>query len=772
MVSLSISQILRGFFFPLIVLLLLHLDVYAQIDTEFWFAAPSVTDDHGDRPIVLRFATFDAPANISISQPANPRFTVMKISMEAGQSRTVGLTGRIHLVENQPTSQVLDKGLHIISDAPITAYYEVNNDVNPDIFSLKGRNALGKEFMIPAQNFWSNADWYAPPANSTIDIVATEPQTTIQITAPVRTRQHAAGETFTIVLDRGQTYSLAAFDHHVSNQLTGTRVVADKLIAITIKDDSNNFSPCLDLGGDQLVPLDVLGNEYIVVKGFLQGGDRVFVLATEDGTRLSLNGQELNLNLNSGDMHSFNLRTESAHIKSNHPIYVVHGTGFGCETGQAVLPKLECTGSNQVNFTRSTIENFGIILICKAGNEDGFTLNGSNDLLNADVFSTVPGTDDIWVATRLDLTGISLGGSAFTVVNTKGSFHLGTINGGERTGCRYGYFSDFKTLKILTDASKVCLGAELVLNASGSDHYEWFGDTAVEGMTEASIKVYPEVNTLYGVIGSNGGDGCLDTALLNIEVFEWPKPEIEVVNACVHQPVSIYYQGDEELERIEWIVGNDTVVTGWQEPFEFKSNQVGALEVFLSAINPAGCVVDTSYQINIRGLELKMDTVFSITRGESKAIDPMILQGGLSGVESNWSPSQGLSCDDCLSPIFNPQVETEYQLILTDSMGCRYTYQLLAYVDAPIYIPNAFSPNGDERNDRFEIFAEDVDFDQLLIFDRWGELLYQSDQVASGWDGMVNGKPVVPGTYLYQITGKHINSQNHFSHTGTVHIIR
>ena len=145
----------------------------AQTDTNFWFAAPEVINAHGDRPIFLRIASLDQPAVISISEPANNAFATINFNLAANSSKSIDLTPFIDLIEDKPVNQVLNFGLFISSTAKITAYYEVDNPINPEIFALKGKNALGTEFFTPFQNFTNNGQGY-----SSFEIVATENNTT------------------------------------------------------------------------------------------------------------------------------------------------------------------------------------------------------------------------------------------------------------------------------------------------------------------------------------------------------------------------------------------------------------------------------------------------------------------------------------------------------------------------------------------------------------------------------------------------------------------
>lgn len=757
-----------------LILICASIPLSAQIDTEFWFVAPNLTEGHGDAPVLFRFTAFEKPATVVISQPANISWQAITLQVPAGQSRSVDLTARLQFLENAPALTPLNKGIFIQSDQPVTAYYEVNHTFNPDIFSLKGRNALGNDFMIPAQNFYNNAPGINPPARTAFDIVATQDDTRITITPSVTVGGHGNGVPFQIVLQKGQSYSVEAPTGDRLGQLTGSRVTADQLIAITLKHDSNLNGVCYDLAGDQLVPIDVLGNEYIVVKGFLDGGDHIFVMATEDNTNLKIDGAvgniavDVNL-LQSGEMFQFALDAPAAHITSSAPVYVVHITGFGCETGMALLPKLECTGSLSVSFNRSTDENFGLILITKNGNQDAFEVSPTRNI-TADLFDIVPGTNGQYVAARVNLTSPVAINQAFQITNSKGVFHLGTINGGDRSGTRYGYFSDFKSLKILTEASKICLGSDLQLAATGSDQYQWFGSPEVADKTTSQILVTPDTNTLYGVIGSDIESGCLDTAYLPVEVFKWAQPALEISQTCTGVEVNMTYTGTEPLEHLTWIFDRDTFVTGWKDTFRISWDEPGISYLELLATNPAGCISDTLIKLEIGGVLLEVDSAYSLTLGQSVISETMVVDGALVGGQIEWSPTIGVSCANCLSPAFYPEVTTDYTLTFTDTLGCVSQYFTTVFVDPPVYIPNAFTPNDDGINDVFQVFAASVEVERLIIANRWGQIILKSNQPS--WDGTIDGKSAEGGVYIYYLKGLQLESKKMFEISGSINLIR
>ena len=123
---------------------------YAQSGTEFWFAPPEVTFSHnspGGVPIYLNVSTFNDSATVTIDQPANLAFTPIVLVLGPNVSHQENLSAFVASLETAPTNTVLSTGLRITATDTITAYYEVSNTNNADIFSLKGKSSLGREFF-------------------------------------------------------------------------------------------------------------------------------------------------------------------------------------------------------------------------------------------------------------------------------------------------------------------------------------------------------------------------------------------------------------------------------------------------------------------------------------------------------------------------------------------------------------------------------------------------------------------------------------------------
>jgi hypothetical protein len=176
----------------------------------------------------------------------------------------------------------------------ITAYWEVNYDFGSDLWTLKGANGIGTLFYTPFQTFYNNRN-ITPRTYSAIDIVATQDNTQVTITLPPgKAASYGSlltgippGGTFVVNLNRGQTFSLFPFNYSVlgSDRLAGTRIESTEPIAVTVKDDAiASGSQGQDVVGDQLVPVDIIGDNYIVPE--VNNPNHVYVLATEDNTNI------------------------------------------------------------------------------------------------------------------------------------------------------------------------------------------------------------------------------------------------------------------------------------------------------------------------------------------------------------------------------------------------------------------------------------------------------------------------------------------------------
>ncbi len=180
----------------------------------------------------------------------------------------------------------------------------------------------------------------------------------------------------------------------------------------------------------------------------------------------------------------------------------------------------------------------------------------------------------------------------------------------------------------------------------------------------------------------------------------------------------------------------------------------------------------------ISNIELNNDTAFTITlkdrcgydsayinyavavnKANVKTIGDTTIQVGqaitlLTTASGNvvWEPQQSLSCLNCNNPVATPIVTTEY-IVKAQQGSCIATDTVKITVEGKneIYIPSAFSPNADGLNDTFKASGYAVNF-TMQIYNRWGNLVFSSRNIAQGWNGFYKGKKQPSGSFVYVVT--------------------
>ena len=119
-----------------------------------------------------------------------------------------------------------------------------------------------------------------------------------------------------------------------------------------------------------------------------------------------------------------------------------------------------------------------------------------------------------------------------------------------------------------------------------------------------------------------------------------------------------------------------------------------------------------------------------------------------------WTPSLGLSCDDCLQPSLFPLDDVSYQLYVISNDNCKDSSDIRISVDKlrNVYAPNIFSPNNDFVNDTFVLTGgqEVEQISNTKIYDRWGALVYSSfGENLVQWDGNYQGQPAIESSYVW-----------------------
>lgn len=759
---------------------------YSQVDTEFWFAPPEVTSGHGDGPVYLHISTLGQSASVQVIQPARENDVLASVTIAANTTQTINLSNSISLLETNRPANVMQTGLKIVSSAPVTAYYEIGSEWNSDIFAMKGKNALGGHFVIPGQDLYSGGNIYSPTPYSSFDIVATRNNTVITIKPTRVIFGHANEEIITIRLNAGETYSFRKTSLAATDNAIGTVVISNKPIAITVKDDSVFNVSCYDLLGDQLVPVEVTGTEYVVMKGFLSSAEYIFITATENNTEIFIgNNASPVAVLNAGQLHRQPITSPATYVRTDKKVYVCHVTGFGCELGMAILPSIDCKGSQQIGFSRLPTpanrppEFFGINIMVRKEGIDDFNLNGQSTLIPATAFTAVPGTNDAWYAAQLNLSGIIPENQASLISNNEYSFQLGIIGGDAQTRCRYGYFSSFSTL-FIGDDFELCEGDVAELDAGfGKDSYEWNTGAATQKISVSTggtyaVRTEDEECILFDTVQVYLIEDTMTIQLnaVSVDTLDESKVNMNWTIEPAHLGVTLLHRRNEpgDWEQIHSVLSGTTSFTD-----SGMSTDDHVFEYYASLNNLCDESEVTSAVHATMLLTGSVDSINDII--SLQWTDYIGWKGGVDRYEV-WrqlddAPGYRLlhtaNSDQKFfsAPIAADGFSHKFVLRALESSGNgeSWSNSITFTLAHDVFVPNVITPNSDTLNHYFHVTKIELyQNSELTIFDRWGKEVFRKRDYKNDW----SGSGLSSGVYYYLLDLK----RNNRKVKGTISILR
>jgi gliding motility-associated-like protein len=230
--------------------------------------------------------------------------------------------------------------------------------------------------------------------------------------------------------------------------------------------------------------------------------------------------------------------------------------------------------------------------------------------------------------------------------------------------------------------------------------------------------------------------------------------------------------------------GSITINATGESPFTYlwSDGSTGDADAHLGAgvfsvkiTDSYGCELDTTFDlVYADSLSLRVSPAFdSIDLGQSVTLTA----SANTTIKSYlWTPALYLSCSDCADPTAAPTEDIVYKVHVTDAGGCSAddSVTILVHNDLQLYIPNSFTPNSDGTNDFFEIFGSKnaIRYVSIAIYDRWGEKVYQSNDIDFKWDGTYKGAVLAPGIYVYTLDISFVGQTNARTKKGSITLIR
>ncbi len=297
----------------------------------------------------------------------------------------------------------------------------------------------------------------------------------------------------------------------------------------------------------------------------------------------------------------------------------------------------------------------------------------------------------------------------------------------------------------------ICLGTSASLHATGAASYTWSPATYLS-CTNCPNPTATAQNQIQYLVTGVSQFGCVNKDSMIVFV---KKPfNIKVGSGdtiCVGQQFQLSASG---AETYKW-----TPATGLNNPL--IANPIASpttttvymivgsdsLNCFHDTLTVPVVVYDYPVITGIKDTIVQFGSVLHLTPQFSADVTNVL-----------WTPPVYLSCNTCPAPVATPEKTTRYQIRAVNDGGCisyKYFKLIVLCNKDNIFIPTAFTPNGDQLNDRFYIRGNGLqNIMSLKVFDRWGGLLFSKSFINAndkneGWDGTFKGKPQPPGIYTY-----------------------
>jgi len=313
---------------------------------------------------------------------------------------------------------------------------------------------------------------------------------------------------------------------------------------------------------------------------------------------------------------------------------------------------------------------------------------------------------------------------------------------------------------------QICFQTSTQLNATGASSYLWSPDSLLSSSTGSLTNSFNDTTTTFYVVGTDV-NGC--SAMDSVTVFVIPQ-----MIAAVGQGATICPGGVVQL-----FASGGTQYT-WS-PSESLDN------AFLP--NPTSApLLSTTYTVIVSDGVCDSDTL-NVTINVNQSpycnagqdynvpVGTQVILNGQStqGSTYSWSPSSGLSCTDCLNPEVTATENTTYTLTTTSSDGCKSEDEMVIIVSCEgdlVFVPDAFTPNGDNRNDKFRVRSLGIkELNFFRVYNRWGQIVWETTDFSSSWDGTFKGYKLPPGVYVYDLDAVCSGGEN-IHKTGNVTLIR
>ena len=344
------------------------------------------------------------------------------------------------------------------------------------------------------------------------------------------------------------------------------------------------------------------------------------------------------------------------------------------------------------------------------------------------------------------------------------------------------------TLNITANDS-VCPGFESAHTVTATGGYlgytySWTANGVSIPDAGPTITKNPTSETTYCVTAADGCETTPETICVITAMREVPAPifTADTTEGCVPSQIEFTNLTPSHLtDEIVWTI-NGEEITGFNS-FNKNFNLPGSYDVQLEITSPYGCYgsITANDYITIHGLPYAQFYVLpNPTTMFNTTVEMSNITEGTDNIYEWTFPGGNPTTSSEFEPVVTYQegVAASYpiSLVVTDENNCQdSTSQVLQVMsDVICYAPNAFTPDGDQLNQTWRVYMDGIDFYDfhLTVYNRWGEIVWESYNVIGEWNGMYGSTEAKEGTYIWVVTAKDATSDKQLEYRGHVTLLK
>lgn len=314
---------------------------------------------------------------------------------------------------------------------------------------------------------------------------------------------------------------------------------------------------------------------------------------------------------------------------------------------------------------------------------------------------------------------------------------------------------------VLPDTVPLCRGSNVDIVASGGNSYSWSPSTGLNTNSGPTVNCSVLNDQMYIVGFTNACGTVYDSVYVDVIIVNALAGNDTII--CPGDTAAIWASGGISYK---WTPSSYTLNPIAPNTFAFPASS----EVFVVEVTDKNGCTDTA-SVFIDNYPIPQVTTNEDQYGFIGDEFDLIATGSSSGGSYIWTPSESVECPTCPTTITSPLNSTSYIVTFTDNNGCVDQAAINIYFDPIVYVPNTFTPDNDEHNNFFKVEASNITDFELLIFNRWGELIFVMNNPNDYWDGTYNGEICKDGTYVWKMTYKSVRGEQTVQ-TGHINILK